>query len=55
MKRGDIVTIYEKIIAEEQPEGEAELLRLQFSRSDVEYWKVRFLSDGYECCRFIKR
>ena len=48
MKKGDVVMIYEDPRTKEKPEGKAKLIiRLVKARNkyDLEYWKVKFLSD----------
>ena len=55
MKKGDKVKIYEDPITEKKLEGEAVLIKqLHGPREDGQnYWKVKFLSDGFVCDRFI--
>jgi len=54
-KRGDVVTIYEDPVTRHVVEGQAELIRQVWDRRDgkLEYWTVRFQSDGFVGDRFI--
>jgi len=60
LKPGDVVTIYENFGTELSPEGNAKLLT-KITPHDhgivngcpVEWWVVKFLSDGFKCQRFI--
>ena len=55
MKKGDIVKIYEDPITETRLEGKAKLiLFIQNLHVNVEYWKVKFISDGFITTRSIK-
>ena len=53
MKSGDVVTIYEKPITKEQPEGEAVLIKKLSEHRGKEYWEIKFLLDDFICNRFI--
>jgi hypothetical protein len=53
MKKGDIVTIYEDPITQEKPEGEAQLIVKENVSDELQYWKVKFLDDGFVCERWI--
>jgi hypothetical protein len=58
LKQGYLVTVFQKPISEEQPEGTAMLLVQTNSyhlteENTFERWFVRFISDGYECERSI--
>ena len=56
MKTGQTVTVYQKPLTKEQPEGKAKLLkRIADSRDSetVENWKVKFISDEFICERLI--
>ena len=56
MKKGETVNIYEDPHTKERIEGKAKLLeRIKVPRfkGDTETWKVKFLSDGFICNRFI--
>ena len=49
MKKGEIVDVYQDPFTKKHPEGKARLItRLIKARSkrDLEYWEVKFLSDG---------
>jgi len=53
----DIRMIYLDPITEKEKEGKAKLLKCIISRKGeiTEYWKVKFLSDGFVAERWIKR
>ena len=59
MKKGQIVTVYVDPATRENVEGEAKLLYLQsndmgvYDGHPMEYWKIRFISDGWTGLRFI--
>ena len=53
MKAKNIITIYIDPLTEQQPEGKAKLLKLIKKNDIEEYWKVKFLSDGFIGYRFI--
>lgn len=56
MKTNDIVTIYQKHLTKEYPEGQAKLIKRIPSTRDSEQsenWKVEFLSDGFKCERMV--
>jgi len=49
MKKGDVINVYQDPFTKKHPEGKARLItRLIKARSkrDLEYWEVKFLSDG---------
>ena len=49
LKVNSIVTVYEDAITKLIPEGDAKILR----HINNDFYVVRFLSDGFECSRFI--
>lgn len=56
--KGATVTVYNKYMTEEQPEGQAKLLKkideeAYDQTSNIERWQVRFTSDGFKAERFI--
>lgn len=56
MQKNDIVTVYEDPITKKKPEGKAKLLRCLQAKGwqdKLQYWKVRFLSDGFETGRMV--
>ena len=58
MIKGQIVMVYEDPNTKTKEEGKARLLGLiceEASNDNLEYWKVRFLSDGFICDRFINK
>jgi len=59
LRPGDKVTVYIDPITEEDPEGEAGLLKLLMvdlqGEPPLDYWRVRFLEDDSTADRFIKR
>jgi len=57
MRAGDKVKIYTDPLTEERVEGEAELLKdLNLgAEGALEFWRVRFLDDGFEASRLVKR
>jgi len=50
LKKGDIVKIYQDPITCKKLEGNAKLLKKHFTKN---FWKVKFLSDGFICDRFV--
>lgn len=52
---GNTVTIFEDPITRKVPEGRAVLVKKIWGIEDGkrEYWRVRFVSDGFICDRFI--
>ena len=58
MKKGDIVEIYEQPLTETKLEGKAKLISLRGENRGgnvgLEFWRVKFLSDGLICDRAIK-
>ena len=57
MQIGDEVMIYTDPLTEQSLEGKAELLNnLELmAEGDLEFWRVRFLDDGFEASRLVKR
>lgn len=55
MEKGQIIMIYQDPITQQKPEGEAKLLKLEKDDPDQQYWKVRFLSDGFVTFRWIHK
>lgn len=56
MKIKDIVMVYEDPLTKKKPEGKATLLKCLKSKGwqdQLEYWKVKFLSDGFETGRMV--
>ncbi len=56
MEKGEIRMIFEDPLTCEKEEGKAKLIAgpAKMSTSQMEYWLVRFLSDGYQVRRWIK-
>ena len=57
MKKGDTIIIYEDPLTQKIEEGKARLLskiKSGLNTGDMEYWKVKFLSDGFITDRRIK-
>lgn len=59
LKKGNIVSVYQKPITREDYEGEAKLLHMakmyqSIAPDGCEAWEVRFLDDGFIQTRFIK-
>jgi len=54
MKKGETVIVYTDPLTQSKPEGSAKLLKKEFVNGKLEYWKVRFISDGFICRRNIK-
>jgi len=55
MKPNDIVMIYSSPYRREHPEGQAKLIKLIESVSDMEYWEVEFINQpGKTYPRLIK-
>ena len=55
-KQGDIVTIFEDPLTRQKPEGDVKLINKQIAakrKGDPEYWRVKFLEDGFVCDRFV--
>ncbi len=50
LKKGDIVKIYQDPVTCKRLEGDAKLLKKHFT---VNFWKVKFISDGFICDRFV--
>ena len=55
MKKGDIVMIYIDPVTETKEEGQAKLLKCPRTSRTIDYWKVKFLTDGFVTHRFIKK
>lgn len=55
MAPGDLVDIYQRPLTEEEYEDRAVLLELLRDFEDCQDWRVRFISDGFECERRIKK
>jgi len=55
MEKGDTVMIYEDPWTCKKEEGQAKLIQRWDDHGDVEYWEVRFISDGAQVNRFIKK
>ena len=54
MKKKQIVKVYQDPITCQNFEGKAKLISKHKTESwKQEYWRVRFLSDGFTCDRFI--
>jgi len=56
MKKGDIVSIYERPLTETKFEGKAKLVKFlcQTGNVGVEYWRARFVDDNFVADRAIK-
>ena len=55
MKKGDIVEIYEQPLTETKSEGEAKVISfIRQLHVEVEFWRVKFISDGAIVSRAIK-
>ncbi len=50
MKKGDLVKIYQDPITCKELEGEAKLIHKHLTK---DFWRVKFISDGFVCDRFI--
>jgi len=55
MKIGDIVWIYEDPVVKSKPEGQAKLLRKIDEGHSQDYWKVKFLLDGFVTSRWVEK
>ena len=58
MEKGDKVKIFVDPITQEELEGIAELINKQIAakrKGDPEYWRVKFLEDGFICDRFVAK
>lgn len=57
LKKGMEVKVFEDPLTEQKMEGKAILLKKQdrvYPTTTLEYWKVKFKSDGFIADRFIK-
>ena len=55
MKAGDKVTIYGKWVTEEDPEGEATLVKKIMDGPGYEFWRVQFKGESGLYHRFIRK
>jgi len=57
MKKGQTIMIYTDPETKSKKEGNAKLLKLLKSgyQNNIEYWTVKFLSDGFICNRFVSK
>lgn len=55
MKQGDTVMIYHDPITKKKPEGKATLRSKVSEDISSEYWKVRFVADGFFTNRWIEK
>ena len=54
MKKGQRVNVFQDPITCKRLEGEAKLIQKHKTENwKQEYWRVKFLSDGFVCDRFI--